>query len=138
LLYAVGPSPARPGQIVGSAGPTTTERIARFLPLLFRAGARGIIGKGELRGDIVQAFVQYKAVYLASIGGAGALLAKHIVAAEVVAFPELGPEAVYRFEVRDFPAVVVIDAYGENLHETARSVWRGIPGTKGTSRDAGT
>lgn len=124
LLYAVGPSPAKPGYVVGSAGPTTTDRIARFLPQFFQAGARGIIGKGELHGDVVASFARHRGLYLAAIGGLGALLAKQVVAAEVVAFPELGPEAVYRFEVRDFPAVVIIDAYGRNLHETARLAWR--------------
>lgn len=124
LLYAVGPSPPRPGQVVGSAGPTTTERMARFLPVFFEAGARGIIGKGELHGEIVDSFVRHRAVYLAAVGGAGALLARHVVAAEVVAFGELGPEAVYRFEVRDFPAVVVIDTSGANFHELARQAWR--------------
>jgi fumarate hydratase subunit beta len=124
LLYASGPSPAKPGQIVGSAGPTTTARIASFLPMLFAEGARGIIGKGELHGDVVRAFVEHGAVYLAAIGGLGALLARHIVAAGVVAFPELGPEAVHRFEVERFPAVVIIDTAGANLHETARAAWR--------------
>ena len=127
LLYAVGPSPAKPGQIVGSAGPTTTERIARYLPAFFRAGARGIIGKGELHGDIVRAFADHGAVYLAAIGGLGALLAKQIVAADVLAFPELGPEAVYRFEVERFPVVVIIDTLGQNFHETARLPWRRSP-----------
>lgn len=127
LLYAVGPSPAKPGQVVGSAGPTTTGRIARFLPALFRAGARGIIGKGELHGDIVRTFTDRGAVYLTAIGGLGALLAKQIVAADVLAFPELGPEAVYRFEVEQFPAVVIIDMLGQNFHETARLAWRRSP-----------
>lgn len=136
LLYAVGPSPAKPGQVVGSAGPTTTERMARFLPLFFRLGARGIIGKGELHGDIVRSFVQYRAVYLAAIGGLGALLAKQVVAAEVLAFPELGPEAVYRFEVRDFPVVVVIDTHGRNLHETARLAWRRGSASEGAANRA--
>lgn len=137
LLYAVGPSPAKPGQVVGSAGPTTTERMARFLPLFFRAGARGIIGKGELHGEIVHSFAQHKALYLAAIGGLGALLAKRVVAADVVAFPELGPEAVYRFVVSDFPAVVVIDAHGQNLHETARLAWRRVRVDEGAPSRAG-
>jgi len=127
LLYAVGPSPAKPGEVVGSAGPTTTERIASFLPLLFEAGARGIVGKGELHGGIVRAFGEHGAVYLAAIGGLGALLAKRIVAADVLAFPELGPEAVHRFDVERFPAVVIIDTHGGNFHETARAAWRRTP-----------
>jgi fumarate hydratase subunit beta len=124
LLYAVGPSPAKPGQVVGSAGPTTVERMASFLPMLFRAGARGIIAKGELHGEAVREFVEHGAIYLAAIGGLGALLADRIVAAAVIAFPELGPEAVYRFHVERFPAVVIIDQHGGNFHETARAVWR--------------
>jgi fumarate hydratase subunit beta len=124
LLYAVGPSPAKPGQVVGSAGPTTTERLSSFLPSLFAAGARGIIGKGELHGAIESTFREYKAVYFAAIGGLGALLGKQVVAADVVAFPELGPEAVHRFRVKDFPAVVVIDLAGRNYHDIARNPWR--------------
>jgi len=124
VLYAVGPSPARPGQVVGSAGPTTIERFVAYLPFLLRSGVKGIIAKGELHGDIVAAFRRYGAVYLAAIGGLGALLGKRVEAAEVVAFPELGPEALYRFTVGEFPAVVIIDRHGDNFHETARARWR--------------
>jgi fumarate hydratase subunit beta len=127
VLYAAGPSPAKPGHVVGSAGPTTVDRISRFLPSLFAAGVRGIIGKGELHGPVVDAFVRYGAVYFAAVGGLGALLAQHITAAEVLSFPDLGPEAIYRFQVQDFPVVVVIDTTGQNLHETARSAWRREP-----------
>jgi fumarate hydratase subunit beta len=124
LLYAVGPSPPQPGQIVGSAGPTTTERFSSHLPRLFTQGVRGIIGKGELHGDIVQAFVRHRAVYFAAIGGLGALLGRHVTAAETIAYPDLGTEAIQRFVVERFPAVVVIDQAGRNLHETARDAWR--------------
>jgi fumarate hydratase subunit beta len=124
VLYAVGPSPAKPGQIVGSAGPTTIERLIAYLPFLFRSGLRGVVAKGELHGDIVSAFRDAGAVYLAAIGGLGALLGKQVVAAEIVAFPELGPEALQKFTVRDFPAVVIIDRHGGNFHETARARWR--------------
>jgi fumarate hydratase subunit beta len=124
LLYAVGPSPSQPGQIVGSAGPTTTERMCHFLPTLFKFGARGVIGKGELRGEIVRRFVECGAIYFAAIGGLGAQLAKHVTASEILAFPELGPEAVHRFRVERFPTVVIIDSTGANLHETARGAWR--------------
>jgi len=124
MLYAVGPSPAKPGQIVGSAGPTTIERFVAYLPFLFRSGVKGVIAKGELHGDIVDVFHQAGAVYLAAIGGLGALLGKQVVAAETVAFPELGPEALQKFTVRDFPAVVIIDRHGANFHETARARWR--------------
>lgn len=124
VLYAVGPSPPRPGQVVGSAGPTTIERLVAYLPFLLRSGVKGIIAKGELHGDIVAAFQQYGAVYLAAIGGLGALLGMRVEAAEVVAFPELGPEALHRFIVSDFPAVVIIDRHGGNFHEAARARWR--------------
>lgn len=124
IMYAVGPSPAKPGQVIGSAGPTTTARMGRFLPALFAAGVRAIIGKGELHGDDMAACVEHGAVYFAAIGGLGALLAKRIRAARVVAYPELGPEALYELELTAFPAVVIIDRTGRNLHDTARAQWR--------------
>ena len=124
ILYAVGPSPPKPGQIIGSAGPTTTARMARFLPALFAAGVRGIIGKGELHGDDASKFVKNGAVYFAAIGGLGALLAKQISSATVVAYDDLGPEALYALEIDTFPAVVIIDREGRNFHETARAEWR--------------
>ena len=126
ILYAVGPSPAQPGQIVGSAGPTTTARMARFLPMLFGAGVRAIIGKGELHGPDMAAFTAHRAVYFAAIGGLGALLSKQITAASVVAYPELGPEALIELELDAFPAVAIIDRAGHNFHETARARWRTV------------
>ena len=125
LLYAVGPSPPKPGQIIGSAGPTTTARMARYLPSLFRAGVRGIIGKGELHGDEVAPFLAYRAIYFASIGGLGALLARQITAASVVAYEDLGAEALYALDIVTFPSVVIVDRAGHNFHERARSKWRG-------------
>ena len=116
-MYAVGPSPAKPGQVIGSAGPTTTARMGRYLPALFAAGVRAIIGKGELHGADMAACVEHGAVYLAAIGGLGALLAKRITAARVVSYPELGPEALFELELAAFPAVVIIDRLGQNLHE---------------------
>jgi fumarate hydratase subunit beta len=127
VLYAVGPSPARPGQVIGSAGPTTTARMGRYLPALFSAGVRAIIGKGELHGPDMAACLDHGAVYLAAIGGLGALLAKRISAAKVVAYPELGPEALFELELTAFPAVVIIDRFGQNLHNSARSQWRTEP-----------
>lgn len=124
VLYAVGPSPPKPGQIIGSAGPTTTARMARFLPALFDAGVRAIIGKGELRDSEMTPFVTYGAVYFAAIGGLGALLAKQIAASRVVAYDDLGPEALYELEIQKFPAVVIIDRTGTNFHATARARWR--------------
>ena len=124
ILYAVGPSPPKPGQIIGSAGPTTTARMARYLPSLFRAGVRGIIGKGELHGAEVAPFVTHRALYFASIGGLGALLAKQITAASVVAYEDLGAEALYALDIVTFPSVVIIDRHGNNFHERARNEWR--------------
>ena len=124
ILYAVGPSPPKPGQIIGSAGPTTTARMARFLPALFTAGVKAIIGKGELHGAEMAPFVTHGAVYFAAIGGLGALLAKQISSASVIAFEDLGPEALYSLDIRSFPAVVIIDRHGKNFHEMARSRWR--------------
>jgi len=124
ILYAVGPSPARPGQIIGSAGPTTTERMGRYLPALFEAGVRAVIGKGELHGRDMAAFTARGAIYFAAIGGLGALLAKQIAAATVVGCEDLGPEALYALDLVAFPAVVIIDRAGRNFHETARARWR--------------
>lgn len=124
VLYAAGPSPARPGRIVGSAGPTTTARMARYLPALCGAGVRAVIGKGELHGSDVHAFTAHGAVYLAAIGGTGALLARCIPASAVVAYEDLGTEALYRFDLEAFPAVVIIDREGRNFHEDARAAWR--------------
>ena len=124
ILYAVGPSPPKPGQIIGSAGPTTTARMARFLPALFKAGVRGIIGKGELHGDDMAPFLAHGAVYFAAIGGLGALLGKQISSATVVAYDDLGPEALYALEINTFPVVVIIDRQGRNFHESARAEWR--------------
>jgi fumarate hydratase subunit beta len=124
ILYAVGPSPPKPGQIIGSAGPTTTARMARFLPALFAAGVRGVIGKGELHGDEMTPFLTHGAVYFAAIGGLGALLAKQISSATVVGYDDLGPEALYALEINAFPAVVIIDRQGRNFHETSRAQWR--------------
>ena len=124
IMYAVGPSPAKPGQIIGSAGPTTTERMARYLPALFAAGVRAVIGKGELHGSDMRAFTSSGAIYFAAIGGLGALLAKQISAANVIGYDDLGPEALYALDIEAFPAVVIIDRAGRNFHESARAQWR--------------
>lgn len=124
IMYAVGPSPAPPGRIIGSAGPTTTARMARFIPALFSAGVIGVIGKGELHDDDMAAFTQHGAVYFAAIGGLGALLSKHIAAASVVAYDDLGAEGLYALELERFPAVVIIDRAGRNFHEESRARWR--------------
>ena len=124
ILYAVGPSPAKPGQIIGSAGPTTTARMARYFQVLFDAGVRAVIGKGELHGSDMATFTAHGVVYFAAIGGLGALLAKQITAATVVAYDDLGPEALYALDVERFPMVTIIDAAGRNFHEDARHAWR--------------
>ena len=124
ILYAVGPSPAKPGQIIGSAGPTTTARMSRYFPALFSAGVRAVIGKGELHGSDMATFTAHGVVYFAAIGGLGALLAKHITAAAVVAYDDLGPEALYALDVERFPIVAIIDTAGRNFHEDARRAWR--------------
>ena len=124
VLYAVGPSPPKPGQVIGSAGPTTTARMARYLPALLDSGVRAVIGKGELHGEEMTAFTTRRAIYFAAIGGLGALLAKQITAASIVAYEDLGPEALYSLEITAFPAVVIIDAHGNNFHESARDEWR--------------
>lgn len=124
IIYYVGPCPARPGEVIGSAGPTTSSRMDAYAPRLIELGLRGMIGKGLRSKEVVEAMVKYGSVYLGAIGGAGALIAKTIVSEEVIAFPELGPEAIRRLEVKDFPATVIIDASGNNLYETGRMKYR--------------
>ena len=121
VVYYVGPSPAKPGQVIGSAGPTTSGRMDAYAPLLIEKGLKGMIGKG-LRSEAVKAAMQrHKAVYFAATGGAGALLAKRIVGNQVIAWPELGAEACARLEVEDFPVIVVIDCHGADLYEEGRA-----------------
>jgi fumarate hydratase subunit beta len=124
VLYAVGPSPAKPGRVIGSAGPTTIGRMASYLPALLSAGVRAVIGKGELHGDDAAAFATRGAVYFAAIGGLGALLAQSITAATVIAYEDLGAEALYALDLDAFPAVVIIDRDGRNFHAEARAAWR--------------
>jgi len=124
IIYYVGPAPARPGQSIGSAGPTTSSRMDRYAPALYAAGVRATIGKGYRTAPVRDAIVEHKALYLAAIGGSGALLSQRIVSAEIVAYAELGPEAIYRLTVRDFPAIVVNDAHGADLYQDARATWR--------------
>lgn len=124
VIYYVGPTPASPGRSTGSAGPTTASRVDVYTPRILARGVRALIGKGDRSPEVAAALRENGAVYLAAVGGAGALLAGHILAAEPLAWPELGPEAVYRLEVRDFPAVVVIDTEGGNLYETGRARYR--------------
>jgi fumarate hydratase subunit beta len=120
VVYYMGPSPAKPGKLIGSAGPTTSGRMDAYAPLLMRHGLKGMIGKGLRTLEVKQAMVDTTAVYFAATGGAGALLAQRIVANEVIAYPELGAEAIARLEVKDFPAIVVNDCHGADLYEEGR------------------
>lgn len=120
-LYYMGPSPAKPGQVIGSAGPTTSGRMDTFTPRLLAAGLRAMIGKGSRSPQVKEAIKKHKAIYLAAIGGAGALIAKSIKKAEVVAYEDLGAEAIRRLEVEDFPAIVVNDIYGGDLYEEGKA-----------------
>lgn len=126
IIYYVGPTPARPGHACGAAGPTTAGRMDAFTPQLLAYGVRGIIGKGNRGSEVIAAIRQYGAVYLAATGGAGALLSCCIKEARVVAYPDLGTEAVWRFVVEDFPATVAIDSRGQNLYQLGPSRYRSV------------
>ena len=119
VIYYAGPCPAKPGQAVGSVGPTTSGRMDAYTPALLELGLKGMIGKGRRDEAVVKAMVKHGAVYFAAIGGAGALLAAAVKEAAVIAFPELGAEALFRFTVEDFPAIVAIDSRGNDLYEKA-------------------
>ena len=121
IIYFVGPTPARPGQAIGSAGPTTSYRMDAYSPTLITQGLTGMIGKGKRGPEVVEAMKTHGAVYFGAIGGCGALLGKCIKKAEVIAYEDLGAEAIRRLEVEDFPAVVIIDSQGNNLYETGRA-----------------
>jgi len=121
LLYYVGPSPARPGQVIGAAGPTTSYRMDVYTPRLLELGLKATMGKGARSLPVREAMVRNKAIYLAAFGGAGALLSKCIVAAEVVAFADAGPEALFKFIVERFPAVVINDVHGRDYYEMVKA-----------------
>lgn len=122
-IYYVGPTPAKPGQVIGSAGPTTSGRMDAYAPTMMSVGARGMIGKGARLPEVVDAMKKYSGVYFGAIGGAGALLAKCIKSAELIAFEDLGAEALRRLEVEDMPLVVIIDSEGNNLYEDGRKAY---------------
>ena len=119
MIYYMGPSPAREGRPIGSAGPTTASRMDKYAPRLLDLGLGGMIGKGKRSQAVQDAIVRNKAVYFAAVGGAGALLSKCIKRADVIAYDDLGTEAIRRLEIEDLPAIVVIDSEGNNLYETA-------------------
>ena len=119
VIYYMGPSPAREGRPIGSAGPTTASRMDKYAPALLDLGLSGMIGKGKRSQEVKDAIVRNGAVYFAAVGGAGALLSKSILSSEVIAYDDLGTEAIRRLEVKDFPVIVVIDKDGNNLYETA-------------------
>ncbi|SHN88053.1 Fe-S-containing hydro-lyase [Desulfitobacterium chlororespirans] len=126
VIYFVGPTPPKPGQVIGSAGPTTSGRMDAYSPMLIERGLTGMIGKGLRSEEVIGAMKKHGAVYFGAIGGSGALLAKRIVSAEVIAYPELGPEAIRRLEVKDFPVMVVIDKHGNNLYESGKAQYRQV------------
>lgn len=120
IIYFVGPTPAKPGQAIGSAGPTTSYRMDAYSPTLISKGQTGMIGKGKRGPEVIAAMKEHGAVYFGAIGGCGALLSKCIKKAEIVAYEDLGAEAIRRLLVEDFPAIVVIDSEGNNLYESGR------------------
>ncbi len=123
-IYYVGPAPASPGHAVGSAGPTTSYRMDSYTPKLLAQGLRAMIGKGLRSREVIEAMKTYGAVYFGAVGGAAALIARSIVSSEVIAYPDLGPEAIHRFQVKVFPAIVLIDSFGSNLYETGPKLYR--------------
>lgn len=123
-IYYMGPSPAREGRPIGSAGPTTASRMDKYAPKLLDLGMTGMIGKGKRTQEVLDAVVRNEGVYFAAVGGAGAILSKKIIASEIVAYEDLGTEAIRKLTVEDFPVIVVADCQGNNLYETAVKEWR--------------
>jgi len=124
VIYYVGPCPAKPGAVIGSAGPTTSGRMDAYTPALLERGLKGMIGKGIRNQRVIDAIVKHGAVYLGAIGGAGALLAEAIKEAEVLAFEDLGPEAIYRLRVENFPVTVIIDSQGNDLYTVGKKQYK--------------
>ena len=123
-IYFMGPSPAKPGQVIGSAGPTTSYRMDSYSPILIAQGLKGMIGKGARSAEVVEAMKKHKAVYFAATGGAAALISKSIKKADIVAYEDLGAEAIRRLEVVDFPCIVAQDCHGQNLYEIGVAQYR--------------
>ncbi|GAW92815.1 Fe-S-containing hydro-lyase [Calderihabitans maritimus] len=126
IVYYVGPTPAKPGQVIGSAGPTTSGRMDAYTPVLLKTGLKGMIGKGARSREVREAMQKYGAVYFAAVGGSAALLAQYIKEAEVVAYEHLGTEAVRRLIIEDFPAIVVNDAHGRDLYQEGKAQYRRV------------
>lgn len=124
IIYYVGPTPAKEGEVIGSAGPTTSYRMDSFTPTLLNLGLKGMIGKGERNKEVIKSMIQNKAVYFGAVGGAGALLANCIKKSTVIAYDDLGSEALRELVVEEFPVIVVIDSFGNNLYETERAKYR--------------
>ena len=124
IIYYMGPSPARDGHAIGSAGPTTSSRMDRYAPLLMECGLKGMIGKGKRSKEVIDSIIKNRAVYFAAVGGAGAILSKAIKKSEVIAYDDLGTEAIRKLEIENFPVVVVIDSYGNNLYEMVIDEYR--------------
>ncbi len=124
VIYYMGPSPAREGRPIGSAGPTTASRMDKYAPRLLDLGLKGMVGKGKRTREVLDAVVRNKAVYFAAVGGAGALLSKRILKSEVIAYEDLGTEAIRKLSVENFPVIVVADRFGNNLYETAIGEYR--------------
>ncbi len=123
VIYFVGPTPEKPGQAIGSAGPTTSYRMDAYSPTLIAKGQTGMIGKGKRGPEVIAAMKEHGAVYFGAIGGCGALLSKCIKKSEIIAYEDLGAEAIRRLEVEDFPVIVIIDSEGNNLYETGRAAY---------------
>jgi len=124
VIYYTGPTPARPGKVIGAAGPTTSGRMDSYTTELYARGLKGTIGKGCRSSQVVQALMRFRGVYMAAVGGAGALMAKCVKEATVFAFPELGPEAIYALRVADFPVIVINDVYGGDLYVESTKKYR--------------
>jgi len=119
-IYYVGPTPAKPGQVIGSAGPTTSGRMDKYTPALLDLGLKGMVGKGYRSPEVIESMKKNKAVYFATIGGSGALIARSIQSMEVIAYEDLGPEAIYKLSIKDFPAVVIIDSEGNDWYQIGK------------------
>lgn len=119
IIYYLGPTPEKDGQVIGSAGPTTSSRMDKYTPLLLDNGLKGMIGKGKRNSEVIDSIIKNKGVYFAAVGGAGALLSKKIKNSKIIAYEDLGTEAIRELYIENFPVIVVIDSYGKNLYEIA-------------------